>query len=83
MITPFTTEDGRRLLSELELEVSYQRDLVNLIAEHLNEIYPDDIAARSGTDFRIAKTLAFVARDRIDAAYKQMNAAYGIEEAAQ
>ncbi|WP_273727502.1 hypothetical protein [Brucella gallinifaecis] len=74
------TSERINLLNELELETTYQRDLLSMIADNLNEVFPDDIAARSKDYVRMATTLTMVARDRIDAAYALTNQTYSIEE---
>lgn len=69
-----------RLLNDLETEVTFLRDLVEVIAENLLEVSPTSLPDNAGHHVRLATTLAIVTRDRANEACRQMNDLYGVNE---
>ncbi|MEN5298799.1 hypothetical protein ABE530_10650 [Brucella sp. TWI559] len=75
------SDAGRfQLQNDLESEVTFLRDLVEVIAENLLEINPSDFPERAKDRVRIATTLAVVTRDRATEACRQMDKLFEVAE---
>jgi len=79
MIDPVSDAERFQLLNNLQIEVTFLRDLVEAIAGNLLEVSASNLPENAKDWVRLATTLAIVTRDRADEACRQMEALYEVK----